>query len=88
MKAEPETRLEKGVDVKFSIADLAARAEPEAWDGVRNPMAQKNMRSMKEGDLAFFYHSNCKVPGIAGIMKIVREHSTDGMTNEATACFV
>ena len=33
MKAEPESRLEKGVDVKFSIDDLAAKEEPEAWDG-------------------------------------------------------
>lgn len=32
---------------------------------------------MKLGDLAFFYHSNCKVPGIAGVMSIAREHSTD-----------
>jgi hypothetical protein len=36
------------------------------------------MRAMKTGDLAFFYHSNCKVPGIAGIMEIVREASVDG----------
>ena len=33
MKAEPESRLEKGVDVKFSIDDLAAAKEPEPWDG-------------------------------------------------------
>ena len=33
MKAEPESRLEKGVDVKFSIDDLAAAQIPEAWDG-------------------------------------------------------
>lgn len=33
MKAEPESRMEKGVDVKFSIDDLAAKEEPEAWDG-------------------------------------------------------
>lgn len=31
-----------------------------------------------KGDLAFFYHSNCKVPGIVGIMEIVEEHSVDG----------
>ena len=37
------------------------------------------MRAMKKGDLAFFYHSNTKVPGVAGIMEIVKEHSTDGM---------
>ncbi|PYH93522.1 DUF55-domain-containing protein [Aspergillus ellipticus CBS 707.79] len=77
MKAEPESRMEKGVDVKFSIDDLRSREEPEAWDGVRNPVAQKHMREMKKGDYAFFYHSNCKVPGIAGVMEIVQEHSTD-----------
>lgn len=33
MKAEPESRLEKGVDVKFSIDDLMAKDKPEAWDG-------------------------------------------------------
>ncbi len=31
-----------------------------------------------KGDMAFFYHSNCKVPGIVGTMEIVREHSVDG----------
>lgn len=36
MKAEPESRLEKGVDVKFSIDDLAAAKEPEPWDGKLN----------------------------------------------------
>ena len=33
---------------------------------------------MTKGDLAFFYHSNCKVPGIVGIMEIVQEHTVDG----------
>lgn len=33
MKAEPETRYENGVDVSFSIDDLAAKKEPEPWDG-------------------------------------------------------
>lgn len=37
MKAEPETRYENGVDVSFSIDDLAAKKEPEPWDGVLNP---------------------------------------------------
>lgn len=35
------------------------------------------MRAMNLGDKAFFYHSNCKEPGIAGIMKIVKEFSED-----------
>lgn len=34
MKAEPETRYENGVDVSFSIDDLAAKKEPEPWDGM------------------------------------------------------
>lgn len=34
MKAEPESRFENGVDVRFSIDDLAAKSEPEPWDGM------------------------------------------------------
>lgn len=34
MKAEPESRIENGVDVRFSIDDLAAKDEPEPWDGM------------------------------------------------------
>ena len=41
MKAEPESRMEKGVDVKFSIDDLAACTEPEAWDGTLETIWQK-----------------------------------------------
>ncbi|KAK3312903.1 PUA-like domain-containing protein [Apodospora peruviana] len=77
LKAEPETRLENGVDVRFSIDDLAAKKEPEPWDGIRNYVARNNLRAMKKGDLAFFYHSNCKEPGIVGTMEIVAEHSPD-----------
>lgn len=42
MKAEPESRIEKGMDVKFSIDDLRDAAEPEGWDGVRNPTGMSN----------------------------------------------
>ncbi|KAI1659425.1 DUF55-domain-containing protein [Daldinia decipiens] len=77
LKAEPESRFENGVDVKFSIDDLASRTEPEPWDGIRNYVARNNLRDMKKGDVAFFYHSNCKEPGIVGTMEIVQEHSPD-----------
>jgi len=77
LKAEPETRLERGHDISFSIDDLAAKAVPEPWDGIRNFVARNNLRAMKKGDLAFFYHSSCKIPGIVGIMEIVQEHSPD-----------
>jgi len=45
--------------------------------GVRNYVARNNMRSMQKGDLAFFYHSNCLVPGIVGVMEVIRENSVD-----------
>ncbi|KAG9236030.1 PUA-like domain-containing protein [Amylocarpus encephaloides] len=77
MKAEPESRMEKGHDIKFSIDDLAAKTEPEPWDGIRNFAARNNLRAMKKGDMAFFYHSSCKVPAIVGTMDIVQEHTPD-----------
>ncbi|XP_047549101.1 thymocyte nuclear protein 1 isoform X4 [Lutra lutra] len=71
MKSEPESRLEKGVDVKFSIEDLKAEPKQTAcWDGVRNYQARNFLRAMKLEQEAFFYHSNCKEPGIAGLVKV------------------
>lgn len=45
--------------------------------GIRAYAARNNLRAMKKGELAFFYHSNCKEPGIVGTMEIVQEHSPD-----------
>ena len=43
------------------------------WRGVRNYQARNSIRDgMAKGDLAFFYHSNCDEPGIAGIATIVK----------------
>ncbi|KAJ7995514.1 hypothetical protein DPEC_G00245370 [Dallia pectoralis] len=78
MKSEPESRFENGIDVKFGIEDLKALSnQTGCWDGVRNYQARNFMRDMKEEQRAFFYHSNCKEPGIAGIMKIVKESYVD-----------
>lgn len=61
MKSEPDV---------FSIDDLRQRGR-EPWDGVRNYQARNFMRDgMTEGDRIFFYHSNCKVPGIVGIAEV------------------
>ncbi|XP_008307713.1 thymocyte nuclear protein 1 isoform X2 [Cynoglossus semilaevis] len=78
MKSEPESRFENGIDVKFGIEDLKKMPDQTScWDGVRNYQARNFMRQMKEGQQAFFYHSNCKEPGIAGLMKIVKEAYVD-----------
>ena len=67
--------LLKSEPSEFSIDDLArAPGRTTAWDGVRNFQARNFIRDgMKTGDLAFFYHSSCPEPGIAGIVKITRE---------------
>ena len=78
IKSEPESRLEKGVDVKFGIEDLKLEPDQTAcWDGVRNYQARNHMMAMKIGQKAFFYHSNTKVPGIAGLVEIVKEAYVD-----------
>ncbi|OHF02019.1 hypothetical protein CORC01_02598 [Colletotrichum orchidophilum] len=77
MKSEPDVRIEDGYEIKFSIDDLAAKKTPEGWEGIRNYVARNNLRGMRKGDKAFFYHSNCKEPGVVGIMSIAKEHSPD-----------
>jgi predicted RNA-binding protein with PUA-like domain len=51
------------------------------WDGVRNYAARNNLRDMKKGDLAFFYHSNEGVE-IVGIAKVTKQHFQDPTTAE------
>ena len=51
------------------------------WDGVRNYAARNNLKAMKKGDLAFFYHSNEGLC-IVGIAKVVKEHYQDPTTTE------
>lgn len=55
-----------------SIDDLAAMPDQVvAWYGVRNYQARNFMRNqMSVGDGVLFYHSNCKIPGIAGIARV------------------
>lgn len=51
------------------------------WDGVRNYQARNNLRSMKKGDLALFYHSNEGLE-IVGIAKVIREAYQDPTTDD------
>ena len=63
MKSEPDA---------FSIDDLLkAKNKTSPWDGVRNYQARNYIKDMKVGDSAFFYHSSCAVPGIAGLVTII-----------------
>jgi predicted RNA-binding protein with PUA-like domain len=70
MKSEPD---------EFSIDDLArAPRRTIPWSGVRNYRARNFMRDeMRIGDRAFFYHSSCPEPGIAGIATIASKAYPD-----------
>ena len=58
-----------------------AGSEGVAWDGVRNYQASNNLRSMKPGDLCFFYHSNIGKE-IVGIVKVIKEAFIDPTDKE------
>lgn len=66
MKSEPDA---------YGWDDLVAEGEG-TWDGVRNHRAANNLRAMKVGDEAFFYHSNIGLE-IVAIMKVSQAGLTD-----------
>ena len=57
-----------------SQKERGERGEP--WSGVRNFQAAKNMKSMKRGDLGFFYHTG-EERRIVGIVEVIREYHPD-----------
>ena len=67
IKSEPKT---------YSISDMKQEKNC-IWDGVRNYQARNFLRQMNQGDLAFFYHSNTRFPGIIGLVKIWESGITD-----------
>ena len=71
--------LMKSEPTEVSIDDLiAAPNQTLPWFGVRNYQARNFMRdTMQIGDLAFFYHSGCAEPGIAGICQVCSEPYPD-----------
>lgn len=70
MKSEPDV---------FGIDDLErAPGRTTGWEGVRNYQARNMMRDeFRVGDRTFFYHSSCEVPGVAGVVKVVRAAYAD-----------
>ena len=67
MKSEPDV---------YGIHDLK-REQTTLWDGIRNYQARNFMRTMAIGDRVFFYHSNCKPPGIVGLMEVCERGVVD-----------
>ena len=69
--------LFKSEPSSWSWQDQLKRGEKgEGWDGVRNYQAANNLKSMKKGDLCFFYHSNIGKE-VVGIVKVIKEHYLD-----------
>ncbi|MBL7857196.1 MAG: EVE domain-containing protein [Cyclobacteriaceae bacterium] len=71
VKSEPDT---------YSWDDFQ-KDKKTVWDGVRNYQARNNLKAMKKGDLAFFYHSN-EGKAIVGIGKVTKEAFPDPKDNE------
>jgi predicted RNA-binding protein with PUA-like domain len=68
IKSEPDT---------WSWDQQSAKgANGEPWTGVRNHTAKLNLMKMKQGERAFFYHSNLGKE-IVGIVEVIREHYPD-----------
>ena len=76
LKTEPES---------FGIDDLQrAPRKTTAWDGVRNYQARNMLRDqMQRGDQAFLYHSSCEIPGITGIVEVVKPGYPDATAFDA-----
>ncbi|MBM3413749.1 MAG: EVE domain-containing protein [Bacteroidetes bacterium] len=72
--------LLKSEPFKYSWEQLE-KDKKTFWDGVRNYAARNNLRAMKKGDLAFFYHSNEGL-AIVGIVEIVKEAYPDPTSSE------
>lgn len=72
--------LIKSEPFKYSW-DQFVKDKQTFWDGVRNYAARNNLRSMKKGDLAFFYHSNEGLE-IVGIARVVKEAYQDPTTED------
>ena len=71
--------LFKSEPFKWSWDQQKAKGEEgEEWDGIRNYQARNNMREMKLGDRAFFYHSRegLEIVGIAEICALSHPDST------------
>ena len=72
MKSEP--------DVWSIDQQIKSGAKGAPWDGVRNYQAAKNLKSMKKGDLCFFYHSNIGKE-IVGTVKVIKKAFIDKYKN-------
>ena len=71
LKSEP--------DVWSVDQQIKAGSKGANWDGVRNYQAANNLKSMKKGDLCFFYHSNIgkEIVGIVEVIKTAFIDPTD-----------
>ena len=76
VQQEPSYWLMKSEPDAYSI-DTLKNEVTTLWDGIRNYQARNFMRKMNLGDKIFFYHSNCKLPGIVGLMEVIKLNIVD-----------
>lgn len=72
MKAEPESRLEKGHDIKFSVDDLASKTEPEPWDGKLSAFGSWSTLLMQEKAFEIQLVRNSQALNLSGCLTFIR----------------
>jgi predicted RNA-binding protein with PUA-like domain len=80
MPARRQYWLIKSEPTVYPYSQLVADGSTH-WDGVRNYEARNNLRAMKKGDLALYYHSN-EGKDVVGVARVKREHYPDPTTDE------
>ncbi len=71
---------------EYSFADLQAKGQG-VWDGVRNPVALRNLREMKGGDRVFVYHTGSE-KAVAGIARAASNAYPDPRAPEGSSLVV
>ena len=67
--------------------DAFAKDKKTVWSGVKNPVAQRNLRSVKKGDLVFYYHTGDET-SVVGVAKASRDAYPDPGDKEGKAYVV
>ena len=72
--------LIKSEPTKYAFEQLVKDGRT-SWDGIRNFEARNNLRAMKKGDLALYYHSN-EGKAVVGVARVAREAYADATSED------
>lgn len=77
LKNAPNQTTAWGENICLEFLSVNLQCLIHVTEGVRNIVASRHLRSMKQNDLCFFYHSNCKRPGCVALVRVASEPYPD-----------